>query len=162
MAVCVLKGFAILPSEAFNEAAAFATKGELADAFGPGTGLTAHLSPGMPLMVGAIYRWLGVGTPFAEFALSCLSLAFIYVGILALDAGFERLRVAPIARLGAIVLLALAPLNISLEMRHFRQWEGVVAAAGVAVCLAVALALDARETRPSWLELGLLAGAAGA
>jgi hypothetical protein len=156
-----LKGFSILPSEAFNEASAFATRGELADAFGPGTGLTAHLSPGMPLLVGTIYRWLGVGTPLAEFALSCLSLAFIYVSFLALDAGFERLGVAPIARLGAIVLLALVPLNISLEMRHFRHWEGAISAASIALYLAGALALDARDRRPSWLELGLLACGAG-
>src|SRR5271170_5012110 len=103
------KGFSIPPSEAFYEAAAFAARGELADAYGPGTGLTAHLSPGMPLMVGTIYRWLGVGTPLAEFALSCFSLAFIYVSFLALNAAFERLGVTPIARLGAIILLALVP-----------------------------------------------------
>jgi hypothetical protein len=60
----------------------------------------------MPLMVGTIFRWLGVGTPLAEFALSCLSLAFIYVSFLALDAAFERLGAPPMARLGTIVLLA--------------------------------------------------------
>ena len=92
-----LKGFNVIPSEAFFEAAAFGAKGELADAYGPGTGLTAHLSPGMPLLVGTIYRLLGVGTPTAEFALSCLSLAFIYISFLALDAAFERLGVAPLA-----------------------------------------------------------------
>jgi len=157
----LFKGFSIPPSEAFNEAAAFATRGELADAYGPGTGLTAHLSPGMPLLVGTIFRWLGVGTPLAEFALSCLSLAFIYVSFLALDAAFERLGAAPIARLGAIVLLALVPLNIALEMRTFRYWEGAMAAAGIALYLSRALALDARDRRPSWLELGLLAGGGG-
>ncbi|MGB3581633.1 MAG: hypothetical protein WBA40_11040, partial [Roseiarcus sp.] len=70
--------------EGFNVAAAFAARGELADAWGPGTGLTAHLSPGMPLLVGEIYRWLGVGTPAAEILLACISLAFVYVTILAL------------------------------------------------------------------------------
>jgi hypothetical protein len=39
------EGFNVIPSEGFYEAAAFASKGELADAHGPGTGLTAHLSP---------------------------------------------------------------------------------------------------------------------
>lgn len=79
-------------SEAFDEAAAFATRGELADAYGPETGLTAHLSPGMPVLVGTIYRWLGVGAPRAEFALACLSLTLIYVSFLTLDAAFERLE----------------------------------------------------------------------
>jgi hypothetical protein len=156
-----LKGFNVIPSEAFFEAAAFGAKGELADAYGPGTGLTAHLSPGMPLLVGTIYRLLGVGTPTAEFALSCLSLAFIYISFLALDAAFERLGVAPLARIGAIAILALIPLNIFFEMVGFRHWEGSLAAAGIALYLARALALDARDARPSWLDLGLLAGAAG-
>ena len=161
IAYVFFNGFSMPPSEASLEASAFATRGELADAFGPGTGLTAHLSPGMPLLVGTIYRWLGVGTPLAEFALSCLSLAFIYVSFLALDAGFKRLGVAPIAQLGAIVLLALVPLNLFLEVAVFRHWEAALAAAGIALFLAGALALDARDRRPSWLELGLLACGAG-
>jgi hypothetical protein len=115
----------------------------------------------MPLLVGTIYRWLGVGTPLAEFALSCLSVAFIYVSFLALDAGFKWLGVAPMARLGALVLLALVPLNLFLEVAVFRHWEAALAAAGIAVFLAGALALDARDRRPSWLELGLLACGAG-
>jgi hypothetical protein len=160
-AYVLLNGFSIPPNEVSLEASAFAARGELADAFGPGTGLTAHLSPGMPLLVGTIYRWLGVGTPLAEFALSCVSLVFIYVSFLALDAGFQRLGAEPIARLGAVVLLALVPLNLYLEMTEFRHWEGAVAAAGIALFLASALALDARDERPTWLELGLLGGCAG-
>jgi hypothetical protein len=155
------EGFGIIPSEGFFEAAAFATRGELADAYGPGTGLTAHLSPGMPLLVGTIYRFLGVGTPIAEFTLSCLSLAFIYISFLALDAAFARLNVAPVARFGAIVVLALIPLNIFFEMKGFRHWEGALAAAAIALYLARLLALDAREQRPGWLDLGLMAGAGG-
>jgi hypothetical protein len=154
-------GFTPPPSEAFNVAAAFATRGELADAWGPGTGLTAHQSPGMPLLVGEIYRWLGVGTPAAEFVLACFSLAFIYVTILALDAAFERLGAAPLARFGAIALLSLLPLNIFLEMRKFRAWEGALAAAGIAVCLARSLDMDGDERRPSWLSLGAFAFGAG-
>jgi hypothetical protein len=149
-------GFVVPQTEAFNIAAAFATRGELADAWGPGTGLTAHLSPGMPLLVGAIYRWLGVGTPPAEFTLACISLAFVYVTILALNAAFERLGVPPLARLGAIALLSLLPLNMFLETTQFRNWEGALAAAGIAVCLSRALDLDDDERRPSWIDLGVL------
>jgi hypothetical protein len=154
-------GFGVVPSEAFFEAAAFATKGELADAYGPGTGLTGHLSPGMPVLVGAIYRWLGVDAPIAELTLSCLSLAFIYTSFLALDAAFARLNIAQAARLGAIAVLALVPLNIFFEMKGFRHWEGALAAAGIALFLARSLALDAREEPPGWLDLGLMAGAGG-
>src|SRR5271163_3307166 len=150
-------GLGVTPTEAFNIAAAFATRGELADAWEPGTGLTAHLSPGMPLLVGEVYRWLGVGTPAAEFLLACISLAFITVTILALDAAFERLGVAPLARFGAIALLCLLPFNVFLEMRKFRHWEGALAAAGIAVCLARSLKMDGDQRRPSWLNLGVLA-----
>src|SRR5579871_1568240 len=149
------------PSEAFNVAAAFATRGEIADAWGSGTGFTAHLSPGMPLLVGEIYRWLGVGTPAAEFVLACISLVFIYVTILGLDTAFEGLGAAPLARLGAIALLSLLPLNIFLEMRKFRNWEGALAAAGIAICLARSLKMDREEHRPSWFSLGVLAFGAG-
>lgn len=150
-------GFRVVPSEAFNEAAAFATRGELADAYGPGSGLTAHLSPGMPLLVGMIYRWLGAGAPRAEFALACLALTFIYVSFLALNAAFERLGAEPIARIGAIAILALIPLNIFLEMSGFRHWEGAIAGAGIALCLDRALELDAIERRPRWRDLIALA-----
>ncbi len=149
--------FRIVDSEAFFVARAFATKGELADAYGPGSGLTAHLSPGMPLMVGTVYRWLGVGAPRAEFALACLSLTFVYISFLASNAAFKRLEIAPIARIGALAALALLPLNFFYEMNGFRHWEGSVAAAGIAVFLARALKLDGDEQRPSWPDLAVLA-----
>ncbi len=155
-----LDGFRILPSEAFYEAAAFATRGELADAYGPGTGLTAHLSPGMPVLAGTIYRWLGVGAPWAEFVLTCLSLTFVYASFLALDVSFERLGLAPIARIGALAVLSLLPLNLFYEMNDFRRWEGAIAAAGIGLCLARALELDSVERRPIWPEFILLAGGA--
>jgi hypothetical protein len=153
--------FRVVDSEAFFEAAAFATKGELADAYSSGSGLTAHLSPGMPLLVGTVYRWLGVGAPRAEFALACISLTFIYVSFLASDAAFKRLGIAPIARIGALAVLALLPLNLFYEMSGFRHWEGAVAAAGIALCLSRALELDGDGRRPSWPDLsGLAAGGA--
>ena len=105
------------------------------------------------MLVGTIYRWLGVGAPRAEFVLACLSLTFIYVSFLALDAAFERLGTAPIARIGAIAGLAQLPLNLSYEMNDFRRWEGSIAAAGIALCLARAVDLDAVERRPSWPDL---------
>lgn len=153
--------FHIPPSEAFNLGAAFGKTGELADAWGPATGLSAHLSPGMPVLVGTVYRWLGVGTPAAEFVLSSISLAFFCTAILALNAAFEMLSVAPLARIGAIALLCLLPFHMSLEMGEFRYWEGSLAAAGIAVCLARALKLDDAKGPPSWFDLSVLAVGVG-
>lgn len=153
--------FHIAPSEAFNLGAAFGRTGELADAWGPGTGLSAHLTPGMPILVGEVYRWLGVGTPAAEFVLSSISLAFFCAAVLALNAAFERLSVAPLARIGAIALLCLLPFHMFLEMGEFRYWEGSLAAAGVAVCLARALELDGDKRPTRWFDLAVLAFGAG-
>src|SRR5579871_5772485 len=149
--------FHIAPSEAFNLGATFGRTGELADAWGPGTGLSAHLTPGMPILVGGVYRWLGVGTPAAEFVLSTISLAFFCTAILALNAAFERLSVAPLARTGAVALLCLLPFHMSQEMGEFRYWEGSLAAAGVAVCLARALKFDGDKRPTSWFDLTVLA-----
>ena len=46
-------------------------------------------------------------------------------------------------------------------MRKFRHWEGALAAAGIAVCLARSLKMDGDQQRPSWLNLGVLAFGAG-
>ena len=46
-------------------------------------------------------------------------------------------------------------------MKGFRYWEGALAAAGIAVCLAGALRMDGGQRRPSWLNLGVLAFGAG-
>jgi hypothetical protein len=110
----------------------------------------------MPLMVGTIFRWLGVGTPLAEFALSCLSLAFIYVSFLAptqRSKGWAHRQ-----------WRGSAPLSCSPgSTEHFTGKENFSAlgrrdaAAGIALYLARALALDARDRRPTWLELGPLA-----
>ena len=153
--------FHIPRSEAFNLGATFGKTGELADAWGPGTGLSAHLPPGMPVLVGVVYRALGVATPAAEFVLSSISLAFVFTAILALNAAFERLSVAPLARTGAIALLCLLPFHMSLEMGEFRYWEGSLAAAGIAVCLSRALKLDGDKQRTSWFDLSVLAFGAG-
>ena len=68
---------------------------------------------------------------------------------------------APVARFGAIALLSLLPPTLFLEMRKFRHWEGALAAAGIAVCLARALEMDDDQRRPGWLSLGVLAFGAG-
>ena len=147
------------PSEMFNISRAFATTGRLADAYGPGRGSTAHALPVTPWISGTVYRLLGVGTQPAELALSFLALAFVGISFLALNEAFRSLQVPRFARLGALAILALAPLNFALETVEFRVWEGGEAAAGLALVLWAVLEFDAAETRVSWMSLALLAAA---
>jgi hypothetical protein len=48
-------------SENVLAAVSLATKGELSDAFGPGSGPTAHVSPAYPLLLSVIFRTAGTG-----------------------------------------------------------------------------------------------------
>jgi hypothetical protein len=148
------------PSEMFNISRAFATTGRLADAYAPGSGLTAHGLPGMPLAAGSVYRLLGVGTPAAELTLSLIALLLVGAALIVLDDAFRRLGAPRLARLCAIAVVALAPLNIASEMVEFRVWEGAVTTLALAVMLRAALALDAAKARPSWTALAAFAAGA--
>src|SRR5258708_6801601 len=56
-------------SEMLGVSRAFATTGHLADAYGPGTGLTAHVTPAMPLLAGTVYRLFGPTSTISEIVL---------------------------------------------------------------------------------------------
>ena len=71
------------------------------------------------------------------------------------------MSVAPLARIGAIALLCLLPFHMSLEMGEFQYWEGSLAAAGIAVCLARSLRLDDAKGPTSWFDLRVLAVGVG-
>ena len=151
-------------SEMFFVARAFAETGRLAEAYGPGSGLTAHVTPAMPLLAGHVYRVFGVGTPAAETALTVISMAFIVAGVLALNFVAKRLAIPPLPRLAAIAFVCLVPLNFHLEMGAFRVWEGAAATAVLALALAWALRMEGDAGRPRWTSMVLLSaiGAASA
>jgi hypothetical protein len=98
--------------------------------------------------------------PLAEFALSCLSRAFIYASFLTLDAAFERLGASPLAARRHCPARPGSTEHF-IGNENFSALGRRDAAAGIALYLARALALDARDRRPTWLELGLLAGGGG-
>lgn len=148
-------------SEMFFVTRAFALTGQFADAYRPGSGLTAHVSPVMPWYAGMIYRVFGVGTPAGEIALMVIAMGFIGVSIFAVDAVMRRLESPAPARLAALAFVCLVPMYFTIELQAFRTWEGAVAAAGIALVLAVTMKLDAQETPPAWSALGALALAIG-
>ena len=69
----------------FFVARAYAETGRLADAYGPGSGLTAHVTPIMPILAGLVYRLTGVGTPAGAAALTLISIVLVGIGIVALN-----------------------------------------------------------------------------
>jgi hypothetical protein len=149
-------------SEMFFVARAFAETGRLADAYGPGSGLTAHVTPIMPILAGLVYRLTGVGTPAGEAALTLISIVLVGIGIVALNLVAKRLSIPPVARLAAIVFVCLIPINFHLEMGAFRVWEGAAATAVMAVVLAAILRMDAQPSEPSWIGMGVIAAVGGA
>jgi hypothetical protein len=148
-------------SEMLWVARSFATTGQLADAYGPGTGRTAHVAPVMPIFAGTIYRLLGPTSVTSEVVLIGIALLVVAASVWAVDRAMKRLGSPAIARLAALAVFSLAPLNFSLEMENFRVWEGGVAAAGLAFALAYVLKKDGEAKAPGWREALLLAAGGG-
>lgn len=78
--------------EALSIAASLATTGSYANAYGQGSGPTAHCAPLLPLLMAALFHTFGVYTPAAVIAMhlaaaSAATLAFALLPILAAVAG---------------------------------------------------------------------------
>lgn len=148
-------------SEMFYVARAFAETGHLADAYGRGTGLTAHVTPVMPLLAGGVYRLFGVNALPAELLLTAISLAAVALSLFAVDRAMASLSVAWPARFLGLIGAWLVPLNLALEMRDFRVWEGSVAAAALASILAIIVKADQADRPPGWQTFIGLAATGG-
>ncbi len=140
------RGLAVIGNESEKVAAALAAGRGYADAFGAGSGPTAHLAPLTPLPTAAAFALFGTGTPAAMLALSLFSLAVILTGLWLVWRAFVALDSPVPARLAAVAIVALVPLQFGLEMREFRSWEAGIAATGLAAILLAVLRLDARPT----------------
>jgi hypothetical protein len=132
--------------EALNAGIAFAQTGRFADALGPGEGLTAHLSPVMPILTGLVYRAFGIQTLTANWILSLIALGIALGSAILLYRAFAYMGGPRNGRLLALGIYCLLPLTPYTELMEFRHWEG-----GLAVLLAAGLLLlmvkaDARET----------------
>lgn len=134
--------------EASSAVTALARTGTLADAFGPGTGPTAHLMPGSVTLAAAVERVFG-DSAAACLLLSLWTLALLGATWLLARALFERAGWRPAALLGGLALLCLLPGHIVQEAADFRVWEG-----GIATLLALAnlwliVTLDRRAEIPA-------------
>lgn len=125
-----------LLGEATNVARSLAVQHRVADAFGPGTGLTAHINPVVPWIGSAVYSVTGVDSAASQWILSglsillCVGAALVYLAVAAVI-GMPRW-----SRLTFLGLFALLPLYPKIETIEFRLWEG-----GLAVLLSAALLL---------------------
>jgi hypothetical protein len=83
------------------------------DAFGPGTGPTAHVAPLYPALLCGVYRlWGTYETPAGRLAQQCLSLAVALAVLLALPALARRLGLSVGAGWAAAFLAAWLPANV--------------------------------------------------
>jgi hypothetical protein len=153
----VLAGDRLAPlrSEVGNVAVTWANTGRLADAYGHGVGLTAHVSPVMPIFQGLVYRAFGPG-PAMEMTLTLAAIAFALVSFYFVYRCFKVLETPPIWRLAGLAIVCLAPLNAMLEVRVMRVFEGLMATALASWALYLILAL-AKKGQPRLRELAPLA-----
>jgi hypothetical protein len=148
------------PSPAFYIARALAEGRGFSEAFGPGTGPTAHLMPTTPLFAAMAYKLFGVGAPVAEIVLGAWALSQFALSVFLADRVMGELGASRWGRLAGVAVVCVLPLQFPLEAVRFRVWEvGVATCALLAITLAT-LRLDKRPTIGRWppLLLGLANG----
>ena len=115
--------FTPIRGESHNVAVSLATTGRFADPFGYPSGPTAHIGMLTPLPSALVYWLFGGDSPRAEFVLYCWAAFLVCLSIwlcwrLAVVLGAPR----P-ARLIAVAVAALAPLQFHMEMNETRNME---------------------------------------
>jgi len=147
--------YAPYTSELQGVARTLAATGRIADAYGPGTGLTSHVGMVSPLLPAFAYWLFGEGVA-AELFLTAVAAAVIGLTALACNAVFRRLGTPAAARGLAIALVVLVPLQAQLETVDLRARETALAALGLATVIAICLKLDAGPRPLPWRWLALL------
>ena len=110
------------PGESHYVAVSLATTGRFADPFGYPSGPTAHIGMLTPLPSALVY-WLFGESPRAEFVLYCWAAFLVCLSIWLCWRLAVVLDAPRAARLAAVAVVALAPLQFLVEMREDRIWE---------------------------------------
>lgn len=138
---------ASLDTELRNVAMHWARTGEIADAFRPGSGPTAHVGA-LPIVIpGAVYRLFGIDTPASNIMLTIFSALAIVATAFVLNRLFARLGVSSVARGAAVLTVCAIPLHIEIEARSLRVYENGYAALVVALLLLAIVRLESRPVR---------------
>lgn len=146
-------------SEMWHVAATFAETGSLADAYGPGSGMSSHVGPFNTIVEGLIYRAFGIGSPTSELVMAVIAATVICTLFYLLYRVAEAIGVPVVPRLAALALLCFSPFNLYVEMVDFRIREGAFAAMVATAMLLWLLRLDA-SGRLGWRILAGFALAA--
>ena len=111
------------PSESHYLAVSLAATGRFADPFGYPSGPTAHVGMLTPLPSALAYWLFGGDSPYAEFMLYCWAVLLVCLSIWLCWQLAVVLQAPRAARLAAVAVTALAPLQFRLEMSENRNWE---------------------------------------
>ncbi len=110
-------------TESYNVAKSLAATGRFADPFGYPSGPTAHVGMLTPLPSAFVFWLFGGDSPYAEFVLSCWAGSLVCLSIWLCWRLALVLEAPRAARLAAVAVTALAPLQFRLEMSEDRSWE---------------------------------------
>ena len=133
-------------NESHNVAVSLARTGQFADTFFAGQGPTAHVGMLTPLPSAFAYWLFGPDSFRAELLLVLWSAGLISLAIWLCWKLSVALRVPRAARLAAVLLVSLVPLQFGLEMREGRSWEVALAAALLIGSLLRLVEADGQET----------------
>ena len=134
-----------VPGESHNVAVSLARTGKFAGAF-VGGGMTAHVGMLTPIPSAVIYGLLGVESPIAEYALVIWNIGLVSLGVWLCWRLACALDVPRVARVAAVALAALMPLQFDLELQGGRNWEVNLA---VPLLLWILLRLVTRDRKES-------------
>jgi hypothetical protein len=135
-----------------------ARQGSLGDVYGPGTGPSAHVAPLYAVFLAGVYTVGGTDGPSGRLAQDLLALLATSAGIALLPVVARKAGLGRAAGLLAASLLAVLPLNLSVETSG--AWEQPYAVLALLALLLAFLALAEAEWRSRRLTLvtGLLLG----
>lgn len=145
-----------LLGEATNVARSLALQHSVADAFGPGTGPTAHINPVVPWIGSLVYSIAGVDSAASLWILSLLSILLCVAAALAYVAAAAIIGMPRWSRLTFLGLFALLPLYAKIETIEFRLWEGALAGLIAALLLLLIVRTDS-DGRLSTLRMAIAA-----
>ena len=117
------EGLTPVNGESHNIAVSLVRFSRFADPNADGSGASAHVGMLTPLPSALAYRLFGIDTPIAEFALSVWAAGLVVLSLWLCWRLSCALGAPPLARVGAVLLAALVPLQFGLEVRDGRSWE---------------------------------------